>query len=135
LLIELAIGFLVLLVFGLILYILCQRRMQKIRFEQWKTFETKRIRTEALTQSRAVLKGKIGEQMAPLLMTFPFHPADARFIGSPIDYIIFVGYSHNMPQEVVLVDIKTGKADITPLQRRIRDLVRQGKVRWQTITI
>ena len=109
--------------------------MQKIRFEQWKTFETKRIRTEALTQSRAVLKGKIGEQMAPLLTAFPFHPADARFIGSPIDYIIFVGYSHNAPQEVVLVDIKTGKADLTPLQRRIRDLVRQGKVRWQTITI
>ena len=41
------------------------------------------------------LKGKIGEQMAPLLEEFysKYDLADARFIGQPIDYIIFKNLS------------------------------------------
>jgi predicted Holliday junction resolvase-like endonuclease len=37
-----------------------------------------------------VLKGKIAEQIAPLLPGFlvKYNPADTRFIGSPIDYLI-----------------------------------------------
>jgi predicted Holliday junction resolvase-like endonuclease len=37
------------------------------------------------------LKGKIAEQIAPLMPGFlaKYNPADARFIGSPIDYLIF----------------------------------------------
>ncbi|MFX1563141.1 MAG: Holliday junction resolvase-like protein, partial [Promethearchaeota archaeon] len=93
------------------------------------------IRKEALSRSRAVLKGKIGEQMAPLLEAFPFAPADARFIGSPIDYIVFPGYSDRNPTEIVLIDIKTGKATLSPIERRIQQLVERRRVRWMTITI
>ncbi len=44
-----------------------------------------------MNRARSTLKGKIAEQMGPVLPEFPFNPADTRFIGSPVDYIIFDG--------------------------------------------
>lgn len=111
---ELAIGLLLVMVVALLLYILYQRRLLTVRLEKALAAEKDRIIQEALAKSRAVLKGKIGEQMAPLLEAFPFEPADAHFIGSPIDYIVFSGYSKDDPTEVVLLDIKTGNAQLQP---------------------
>jgi predicted Holliday junction resolvase-like endonuclease len=73
-------------------------------------------RADAVVTSRAMRKGKIAEQIAPLLPGFlaRYNPADARFIGSPIDYLIFRNMSkedHSEdPVEIVLLDVKTGKA-------------------------
>lgn len=134
-LIELTIGILILIIVGLILYIYYQRRLMELRVQKRLQEETDRIRKDALNKSRAVLKGKIGEQMAPLLAAFPFEPADARFIGAPVDYIIFDGYSRNNPTEVVLLDIKTGNAQLSTNERRIAELVKAKRVRWMTIRI
>ena len=60
------------------------------KFEQWKVENDKRIRRTVLDQSRFVLKGRIGEQMAPLLPSFDYNPSDARFIGNPIDYLSLI---------------------------------------------
>ncbi len=109
--------------------------MLELRVEKRLQIETARIRKDALTKSRAVLKGRIGEQMAPLLAAFPFEPADARFIGSPIDYIVFDGYRNNNPTEIVLLDVKTGNAQLSSIERKIQRLVNAKRVRWMTIRI
>lgn len=76
----------------------------KNEFEKYKAeYELvvqERIRKEredALDRSRATLKGRIAEQMTPLLPEFiaKYEPADARFVGSPIDYVIFKGITKN----------------------------------------
>src|SRR5690554_3973524 len=51
--------------------------------------EKKKIRQSAITQSRAVLTGKFTEQMTPYLPEFKYDPTEARFIGTPIDMIVF----------------------------------------------
>lgn len=93
-------------------------------------------------QSRAVLKGKLAEQMAPLLPGFAYIPADARFLGDPIDYIIFNGYSAapagddpTAPLEVVLLDIKHGKSTLSQGQRRIAQAVAEGRVRFEVVRV
>ena len=134
-LLELTIGILLLIIFALILYNVYQKRMINIRVQQQVQQEKDRIRKDALTRSRSVLKGKIGEQMAPLLEAFPFQPADARFIGSPIDYIVFDGYSQNHPTEIVLIDIKTGNSQLSTAEKQIAHLVNTKRVRWMTIRI
>lgn len=74
------------------------------------------------------------EQMVPYLPEFKYDPTEARFIGSPIDFIVFPGLSANDPEEVVLVEVKSGKtARLTERERKIRDLVEAGKVRWELI--
>lgn len=98
------------------------------------------IRRDAATRSRAVIKGQIGEHLVPLFRDiFRYAPSDARFIGAPIDYLIFDGYTaakdanSNLPITVVLADIKTGNARLNSTERKIKEAVEAGRVRWETI--
>ena len=100
------------------------------------------FRQEVLKSSRAGLKGRIAEQIVPFLEQFKYNPSDARFIGSPIDYVIFEGYTEckdnheERPITVVLADIKTGKrASLTREQRRIKKAIEEKRVKWETITL
>ncbi|HLD18783.1 MAG TPA: Holliday junction resolvase-like protein, partial [Candidatus Nanoarchaeia archaeon] len=49
------------------------------------------IREDAIKHSRAVLSGQFSEQLAPYLPDFPYKPTEARFIGKPIDFVVFKG--------------------------------------------
>lgn len=75
---------------------------------------------DAQERSRPIIKGLVAEQIVPFLEDFKYKPADARFIGAPIDYVIFDGYSDKSEEiTVVLADIKTGKsANLTSGQER-----------------
>jgi len=108
------------------------------KFEQMK--ET--FREEILERSRATLKGRVAEQIVPFLVEFKYDPSDARFIGSPIDYVIFDGYTDvrdrkmDRPITVILADVKTGKsAELTPEQKRIQDALEKKRVKWETIRL
>ena len=103
---------------------------EKLRWEE----EKERARKEAITQSRAVLGGKFVEQLAPYLPEFKYDPTEARFIGSPIDLIVFPGLASGDPKEIVIMEIKTGKTgQLTPQERKIRQLIEDGMVRWELI--
>lgn len=99
------------------------------------------VREDALRRSEAVLTGKISEQLAPIRVDFPFNPADARFLGSPIDFIVFDGYSDvrdgraNRLRSIVFVDVKTGGARLTPVERRVRACVEERRVRYVAIDL
>ncbi|HSD56583.1 MAG TPA: Holliday junction resolvase-like protein [Methanotrichaceae archaeon] len=98
------------------------------------------MKQDTLDKSRAVLKGKIGEQMAPVLPEFRYNPADARFLGSPIDYIIFDGYSEAKEgrgkiRRIVLMDVKTGNARLSPIEKKVRDAVAAGSIEWETLEL
>lgn len=103
---------------------------EKLRWEE----ERERTRKEAIAQSRAVLGGKFVEQLAPYLPEFKYDPTEARFIGSPIDLIVFPGLASGDPEEIVIMEIKTGKTgQLTPQERKIRQLIEDGMVRWELI--
>ncbi len=104
--------------------------------ETWQMMEEERGKAvrDAVTQSRAVLGGKFTEQMAPYLPEFKYDPTEARFIGSPIDLIVFPGLSRGEPEEIVIMEIKTSRsAQLTPQQRKIRQLIEEGMVRWELL--
>jgi len=133
----------------LIAYIFYLKRERSVLLREIEVRAQKRLmemkdelRKEILEKSRAVLKGRIAEQIVPFLEQFRYNPSDARFIGSPIDYVIFDGYTDVKdrkevhPITVVLVDVKTGKsASLTHEQRKIKEAVEQKRVRWETITL
>ena len=101
----------------------------------WWRLRAKRrdIEKEALARSRATLRGQVSEQLAPHLPGFEFQASDARFLGSPIDYVVFDGVSDDEEVEVVLVEVKTGKARLSKGERRIQEAVEAGRVRFQTV--
>jgi len=133
----------------LIAYVLYLRREKSVLLREIEVKAEKRFvemkdvfRKEILDSSRASLKGRISEQIVPFLDQFKYNPSDARFIGSPIDYVIFDGYTdvkegtEEQPITVVLADVKCGKsASLTYGQRKIKEAVEQNRVKWETITL
>ena len=106
--------------------------------ERWKIECTSTIRKDSVNRSRSTLKGRISEQMAPLLPDFPFSSADARFIGNPIDFVVFDGYASVKDDggdriSIVLVEVKKGKGRLTREEALIKKAVEEGRVSWQTI--
>jgi predicted Holliday junction resolvase-like endonuclease len=109
------------------------RAWQETELQKWQA-ELEQARKTAISQSRAVLGGKFTEQMVPYFPGFKYDPTEVRFIGSPIDMVVFPGLSRGEPEEVVILEIKSGKsACLTPAQKKIRQLVEDGMVRWDEI--
>ena len=101
--------------------------------QHWQT-EMGEARKSAVEQSRAVLGGKFTEQMVPFFPDFQYDPTEVRFIGSPIDMVVFPGLAQGDPQEIVILEVKTGKsAGLNPVQKKIRQLIEDGMVRWDEI--
>ena len=94
-------------------------------------------RKDATRRSRSVLAGKAGEQLAPLVPEFSdrFDPSEARFLGAPIDYVIFDGIGSGELREVVLVEVKTGRSKLSRSEREVELAVREGRVAFEVLRI
>jgi predicted Holliday junction resolvase-like endonuclease len=77
-----------------------------------------------------VTTGKVIEQLAPHLPGFPLNPRDARFLGSPVDFVVFDGLEAGDVRRVVFVEIKTGGAALSGRERLVREAVRERRVEW-----
>lgn len=89
------------------------------------------LRSDAIKRSRSVLGGQLAEQVAPYLPGFPCNPADARFLGKPVDFIAFPGLTEdNKVQEVLLIEVKTGKSALSGREKEIKRAVAEGRVRY-----
>jgi predicted Holliday junction resolvase-like endonuclease len=128
------------LILAIILSSYIIRLQYEKRFNEWRDAEVlqwqaelERGRKEAVTQSRAVLGGKFTEQMVPYFPDFHYDPTEVRFIGSPIDMIVFPGLAKGDPEEIVILEVKTGNAQLTPQQKKIRQLIEDGMVRWDEV--
>ena len=104
------------------------RRQERL---EWEVGRVEEIIKARLKQSRAVLGGLVSEQMAPLLPGFPFDPGDCRFVGKPVDFIVFKGMNEQNISEVIFLEVKSGTAPMLNNQeRKLRDVIRSGSVSW-----
>jgi len=94
-------------------------------------------RKDAISQSRSVLVGQGLEQLVPLTVDFGFLGNDSRFLGSPIDYIIFNGLSdeENDKIEIIFLEVKTGKARLSNREKLIKNAVLEKRVEWKELRI
>lgn len=93
------------------------------------------IRESAIKQSRSVLAGQFSEQLAPYLPDFPFSPSEARFVGKPVDFIVFKGLDGKEPEEIVFVEVKSGKSKMNNVEKKLKDVIEQKKVSWKEYRI
>lgn len=102
----------------------------QITLESWKSTYEKEIRQDAIKMSKAVTGGKVTEHFVPFFHEFPFNPSDARFLGSPIDFVVFDGLEDDEDIDVVFIEVKTGVSSLTKRERRVRDAIRDGRITW-----
>jgi len=72
----------------------------------------------------------ISEQFAPFTEKFKklgWDPQEFKFLGRPVDGIQF------QEDEIVIVEFKTGRSQLSDTQQRVKRLVEQGKVRFEEI--
>ena len=87
-------------------------------------------RKDAVMKSRAVLGGQFSEQLAPYLPDFPFAPTECRFLGKPVDLIVFKGMDEKKIDEVVFVEVKSGKSTLSASEKNLKDTIEKKRVRW-----
>ena len=92
-----------------------------------------------LDTQRSITKGNINEQVSPYMPEFSskYAASDARFLGSPIDFVIFKNMSQyktktkalDIPIDVILVEVKTGKnKTLTEKEKAIKIPCEEGRV-------
>lgn len=117
-----------------VIYLIYKNLEWKLKFEQrikeWIATEEKKIREDAITRSARTLSGKTLEKLIPFLDKFPYDSHDMRWLGDPIDFVIFDGHSEKTPEQIVFCEVKSGDSKLSKIQNKIKDLVEKKKVKW-----
>jgi len=115
--------FIVLILLAVIIYFWYRNKQLKRQFE------------EKVRRSSLVLSGKTMEKLVPFLENFPYDAHDMRWLGDPIDFVIFDGSSGGGANQIVFCEVKSGKSGLTNIQRRIKELIEEKKIKWEEFRI
>lgn len=119
--------YLSLLLIGLCLVLFICLIAQRIKF----SIKLKKVRSDAINRSRAVLNGQMVEQIAPFLPEFPCSASDVRFVGKPVDFIAFPGLGENKNiKDIYLIEVKTGTSQLNEREKDIKRAVEEGRVHY-----
>jgi len=106
----------------------------KLLFQDWAQQEEKGIREDAIKRSEAVIQGKVTEHLIPFFPDFKYNPKDVRFMGTPVDLVVFDGLSEGEMRNVVFVEVKTGKtANLSNREKLVRNCVESKDVVYEII--
>ncbi|MGD9276558.1 MAG: Holliday junction resolvase-like protein [Candidatus Pacearchaeota archaeon] len=92
-------------------------------------------RREAIKKSRAVLGGQFSEQLAPYLPNFPYLPTECKFLGKPIDLICFKGLDEKEIDEIIFIEVKSGKSRLNSVEKKLKKAINEKKVKWREYRI
>lgn len=109
----------------------------KALLHEWQIEKEKELRKDAVTRSMGVNYGKITEHLIPFSRHLEeFDPRDVRFIGSPVDLMIFDGATSKKNSiDVYLVEIKTGSGQLSKRQKAIKNAIEENRVYWKQIIV
>ena len=114
----------------LVLFYLAGMKVGALRRDKWWEAEIPGHRKDAIVKSRAVLGGQFSEQLAPYMPDFPFSPTECRFMGKPVDFIVFNGMDEKKIDEVVFVEVKTANSKLSPQEKNLKETIETKRVRW-----
>ena len=108
-----------LLVFSIALFLAIIFLIKKV-FSLRQTIEDLRFKK----RSQAVKYGQLTEQFIPFIESFPYDPQQFRFLGNPIDGVLFD------EDAILFCEFKTGSSQLNQRQKQIKQLVENKKVKW-----
>ncbi|MBI2547651.1 MAG: hypothetical protein HYW23_04405 [Candidatus Aenigmarchaeota archaeon] len=131
---------LIVVLFAVVIFLTVRYVSLRASFDQkikdWIENEEQRIRKDAIERSARTLSGKTLEKLIPFLDRFQYDPHDLRWLGDPVDFIIFDGYSsEKSPKQIVFCEVKSGNSNLSKVQNEIKELVDKKKVRWSEFRI
>lgn len=91
----------------------------------------KRATTGAQTTTKAVNMGKLLEKILPTIQGFDFELSDCRFLGEPIDFVIFEGLTAGDVKSIKFLEVKSGGAKLNDHQKWIKEAIEKKKVKYE----
>lgn len=78
-------------------------------------------------QGDNVRHGNAWEQFVPFASNFPFDRGQFKFLGKPVDGIVFGD------DKISFVEIKTGESQLSASQKQVKKLVEEKRVEWKEL--
>jgi len=91
----------------------------------------KKATTGAQTTSKAVNAGKLLEKVFPTMQDFRWELSVCRFLGEPIDLIIFDGLTAGKVESIKFLEVKSGAARLNDHQKSIKEAIENNKVKFE----
>ena len=91
-----------------------------------------RLATEGAEKTtKAVNVGKNLERALPTMKNFKWVVPDSKFLGDPIDLLVFNGLSNGDVESLSFVEVKSGNAKLNDHQKSIRDAISDHRVSYK----
>lgn len=74
--------------------------------------------------------GQFSEQLAPYLPNFEYLPTECKFLGKPIDFVVFKGMDNKKIEEIIFVEVKSGNSKLNTHEKNLKDTINKKKVKW-----
>jgi predicted Holliday junction resolvase-like endonuclease len=126
---------LLLFLVGIVIAYLVGRRNGVFQRDKYWEGQIPDYRKEAIMKSRAVIGGQFSEQLAPFLPGFKYLPTECKFIGKPIDFLVFKGMDDKNINEIVFMEVKSGNSKLSAQEKNLKDTIDKKKVRWEEYRI
>ena len=91
----------------------------------------KLVTEKAQITTKAVNVGRNLEKILPIAQDFRWSVPDCKFLGDPIDLIVFNGLSVNKVNSLSFIEVKSGNASLNEHQKSIRDAIKDKKVSYR----
>ena len=108
------------------------------QLDRWRSEVLPGLRRNDLASRRTGIKTRLGAEISKALFDFPYRHADARFVGHPVEYVVFDGYSEVKGREADAISSIT----FLYVQRRpgpapreatlVEECLAGGRIRWLT---
>lgn len=109
-----------------------KRLKEELKERESELEKRKKLATEkAEITTKAVNIGKNLEKVLPTMKDFKWELPDSRFLGDPIDLIIFNGLSEGKVNSMNFIEVKSGKARLNEHQKSIKDAIEDKKVSYK----
>jgi len=86
---------------------------------------------KAETSAITVNIGKNFERIIPIMKDFRWNLSDSRFLGDPIDLIIFNGLANRDIDSITFIELKSGNSRLSSRQKSIKDAINDNKVTYK----
>lgn len=106
----------------------------RLEFQKWKMEESARIRQDAASRSTAVNLGKATEHLIPWFLGDDVDPREIRFLGSPIDLIVFQGLRSGYIKAVHFIEVKSGsRPKLSASEELVRAAIIDGRIAYSVV--
>lgn len=116
-------------VIGVALWLIAAYLLAKL----FQSFDIGEHRRDAVKRAKSVVLWHASENVAPLMIDFPYNYKDCVFLGKWVDYIVFDGLYEWDLREIIMVEIKTWRSGLNRNEKMIKSLVAAWSVSYEIL--